>query len=404
MQHELAILSRFIEQAFECSVFRYEGNNEELRSHIAHHCFLEHVQPALRFEKMLDIFEKISSNTLYDIKDHLGIHFNLFQLQGCRFLVGPWVEESWNAEQAENRLAKAHLSMAYMNPYQLYYSRYRVLEPIQVQKIIFAAVSAVLPQTPAFLYQSLTAPPNKAETDIAEEKPINFDAVLKGYQKENQFIKMISEGRSEAALKAYRALEHNSFSFREGDAFYQGHIRQFIASATIVRTLARKAAERGGVHPAIVDAISKSYAQKMYAASSREEVEEFIPALIAEFSQAVQTAQVEKYSLPVKRVADYIKLNISQAMTLPQLAKIAVVSSNYLSVIFKKETGVTVSQYIAIQRCKKAAELLHQTNLSIQEISQYVGYLDNNYFVKVFKEQYHCTPSSYRRKKYEIIK
>ena len=187
MQHELAILSRFIEQAFECSVFRYEGNNEELRSHIAHHCFLEHVQPALRFEKMLDIFEKISSNTLYDIKDHLGIHFNLFQLQGCRFLVGPWVEESWNAEQAENRLAKAHLSMAYMNPYQLYYSRYRVLEPIQVQKIIFAAVSAVLPQTPAFLYQSLTAPPNKAETDIAEEKPINFDAVLKGYQKENQF-------------------------------------------------------------------------------------------------------------------------------------------------------------------------------------------------------------------------
>lgn len=49
------------------------------------------------------------------------------------------------------------------------------------------------------------------------------------------------------------------------------------------------------------------------------------------------------------------------------------------------------------ERTKKAAGLLSTTKHSIQDISTYVGYLDNNYFVKVFKSQYDMTPSDYRK-------
>ncbi len=72
--NEFEVLSSFLGQMLECPVFRYEGNSEALRNHIARHCFLEHVQPALRLEMMQDIFEKSSANNLYDIQDHLGIH------------------------------------------------------------------------------------------------------------------------------------------------------------------------------------------------------------------------------------------------------------------------------------------------------------------------------------------
>lgn len=68
-----------------------------------------------------------------------------------------------------------------------------------------------------------------------------------------------------------------------------------------------------------------------------------------------------------------------------------------LSKKFKKETGLTFGSYIAKKRCEKAALLLKETALQVQEISNYVGYPDNNYFIKVFKKMYNMTPSEYRK-------
>ena len=57
---------------------------------------------------------------------------------------------------------------------------------------------------------------------------------------------------------------------------------------------------------------------------------------------------------------------------------------------------MTVSDYLQKLRCEQASRLLRQTNTPVSEISAYVGYPDNNYFVKVFKKQYGMTPSAYR--------
>ena len=94
-----------------------------------------------------------------------------------------------------------------------------------------------------------------------------------------------------------------------------------------------------------------------------------------------------------------MNLNFSQKITLAQLAQKVNLSEVYLSKTFKKEVGMTISQYISHLRCARAAEMLRESDASIQEISNYVGYPDNNYFVKVFKAQYGVTPSEYRAKK-----
>lgn len=74
------------------------------------------------------------------------------------------------------------------------------------------------------------------------------------------------------------------------------------------------------------------------------------------------------------------------------------IGQTQLERLFKAETGSTITGYVAEQRCRQAAELLRSTSLNIQDISGYVGYPDNNYFVKVFKAQYHMTPTEYRRR------
>lgn len=106
-------------------------------------------------------------------------------------------------------------------------------------------------------------------------------------------------------------------------------------------------------------------------------------------------------ALPVfsRRAADYISLYMAEPLTVPKIAGFLGISTGYLSHRFREETGFTVTQYIAKIRCAKAAWLLLSSDCPIQDVCQNVGYLDNNYFVKVFRAQFGCTPTEFRRSK-----
>ena len=105
----------------------------------------------------------------------------------------------------------------------------------------------------------------------------------------------------------------------------------------------------------------------------------------------------ENFSPHVRKAADYIKLNLSKPLSLVEVSGVIGITPNHLSHLFKKEAGVSISRYIMEQRCLRAQEMLLTTNLPVQDISGFVGYLDSNYFVKIFKSQYGATPTEYRR-------
>ena len=71
-------------------------------------------------------------------------------------------------------------------------------------------------------------------------------------------------------------------------------------------------------------------------------------------------------------------------------------SSNYASQLFKKETGSTYTKYLTNLRMEKAKTLLLQTDLSINEICEQVGYNDYFYFLKIFKKHFGISPGKYK--------
>jgi AraC-like DNA-binding protein len=121
--------------------------------------------------------------------------------------------------------------------------------------------------------------------------------------------------------------------------------------------------------------------------------------MIVELTKAVHNHKLslDKYSPSIQKVLEYINLHLGDHISNEDLSANANMSISHLAKVFKKETGVTMTEYIALLRCKKAANLLKKTNLPIQEISSYVGYSDNNYFVKVFKKNYDMTPTEFRK-------
>lgn len=86
------------------------------------------------------------------------------------------------------------------------------------------------------------------------------------------------------------------------------------------------------------------------------------------------------------RAKNHINQNYMQDIVVKDLAGRLAIHPSYLSTIFKKETGRTISNYITEVRIEKACGLLKDTNASISEISQKVGYNDLLYFYKVFKK------------------
>lgn len=125
----------------------------------------------------------------------------------------------------------------------------------------------------------------------------------------------------------------------------------------------------------------------------------YLSDMLTELAMAVNENRKKAAGLSpaVLQVIEHIELNYSQNITTESLCRLTGYSSSRLSTLFKAETGKTVTEYIAFIRCEKAKELLTETQISIQNISSYVGYSDNNYFVKVFKKQYQTTPEGVKK-------
>ena len=106
---------------------------------------------------------------------------------------------------------------------------------------------------------------------------------------------------------------------------------------------------------------------------------------------------LNRHSPLVENALSYIRANASSSMTIGSVSKHLFISESKLRNVFLKETGVTVGQYIDKQVCEQAKQLLSRTQLSIGEISARLGFCDQFYFSRKFKQATTMTPSEYRK-------
>lgn len=103
-----------------------------------------------------------------------------------------------------------------------------------------------------------------------------------------------------------------------------------------------------------------------------------------------------------EKIVDQVKKLIAENLSVgnlqrDELAAMVHVSSGYLGRIFKKQTGLALTDYIIKKRIVVAKQLLVKTSLSITDISARVGITYSSYFTKIFKEQVGLTPQEYRQ-------
>ena len=107
--------------------------------------------------------------------------------------------------------------------------------------------------------------------------------------------------------------------------------------------------------------------------------------------------KTEKNSRAVRKVQAYLKEHIRDEINLEKIAAQVGLTGAYISTIFKKETGMTPTNYLIQLRIEKAKELIRTTDLTINEVAYAVGYVDARYFSKLFIKIVGIKPVEYRR-------
>ena len=99
----------------------------------------------------------------------------------------------------------------------------------------------------------------------------------------------------------------------------------------------------------------------------------------------------------IKRCMEYIKSHYDEPLEREKLAEIASLSASYFSVVFKKVSGYTPTQYITKVRMDKAKQLLQNSSMTVSEVARSVGFQDPLYFGRVFSSYTGMPPREFKK-------
>ena len=172
----------------------------------------------------------------------------------------------------------------------------------------------------------------------------------------------------------------------------------FVASAT----MACRTAMAAGMEPERAYNSSDLFIQRMDRLETVEQVCQLRREMFEFYLKEVRAVPKRTpYSRPVARCVDYIYEHLHQRITLAELAEQAGLTESYLSMLFKKETGRSVSDYVLDKRVEAAGNMLKFSDYSCADIGAILAFSSQSHFIRVFKARTGQTPRAFRARYFE---
>lgn len=264
---------------------------------------------------------------------------------------------------------------------------------------------------------------------LEEEKPERETDILRENCMENAMAHNVRKSYTEVSFERNETeLPHNPYDqeFREQSSIENGDIaglRESIAEdyigsigtlaknplrhtknlAIVLITLASRSAIRGGLSHETSYSFSDSYIQKIE--ECRDSVSAMQLARDAEFQYATMVNELKEQQkgVPVReknphirRCKNYIYSHLHDKLTVQSLAGALDINANYLSELFRKCEGISLSRYIVKEKIERAKNLLVYSDYSYIEIASYLGFSSQSHLGTQFKNVTGRTMKQYR--------
>lgn len=221
-----------------------------------------------------------------------------------------------------------------------------------------------------------------------------YDVSHLAYEHEMAFFENLKKGDWEEVKRLFKPLGTGEMGVLSKDKLRNLKYHLIITVAFITRYCIEGGMEMGTAYN-----LSDVYIRKVDECETEVEIHFLHRAIIEDYTKRMSSIyKKNSYSRPVIIAMDYVYDHLQGKITLNELAAAVGISSAYLSRLFHKEVGMTVSEYIMNKRIQAAENMLKFSEYSISEISNYLCFSSESHFIHLFKKHTGETPKNYRKK------
>lgn len=213
------------------------------------------------------------------------------------------------------------------------------------------------------------------------------------YQSERMTLRCVKEGQTEALLQRLDMAERDG---RIGVLSKQSSLRNEKNLHISTITLATRYAIEGGLHPETAYTMSDHYIQGAEELHAIEAVQLYTREALIDFTDQVNKSNHLRYSAPIIKCQSYVFKQLYEDTSLKRVAQFVGLHPNYLSSLFKKEVGLSFTEYVLREKVTEAKKLLKYTDYPISEIYTWLNFHDQSHFTKVFKQYTSMTPKQFK--------
>ncbi len=232
--------------------------------------------------------------------------------------------------------------------------------------------------------------PSASAARNINEPEIDLNILEQNYANEKLLMDAVSKGKLHLLINASTGYNGGAQS-RLTDS-----LRNRKNYLIILKTLLRKAAEYGGVHPLHIHRLSSQYADKIENLRTIRQSLHLQEEMIRNYCLLVKHQSLNKYSYYVGQVITLVQYDLTADLRLKTIAGKLNVNASYLSDLFHREYGCTLTEFVTEERISHGIRLLQTTENHIQQIAAECGFQDTTYFIRLFKKHTGFSPSQYR--------
>lgn len=234
--------------------------------------------------------------------------------------------------------------------------------------------------------------------DAPEEKinvapPVVSDMRIidKKYEKEQELQILVAQGKRIASGRLMELHDKTKY-------FRQSKLNVMYRMISL-NHLCKQALVQAGIPPVYIEHIYSSYIREI--AGNLDEIEsredQYSARMLDDYCKLARDNSTRNVSGPVRKIIHYVLLNDTRNISVTDIAAYLEMTPNYVSSIFKREMGRSLTNYINEVRIDSSMKLLTHTDLSIGEIAEKAGFDDYNYFSRIFKKMMNVSPTEYRK-------
>ena len=212
------------------------------------------------------------------------------------------------------------------------------------------------------------------------------------YDKEMAFYQTIRNGDIEEMHRLFTPLCVEGFGKLSENSLRNLKYHLIITIAFITRYCIE-----GGLEMESAYNLRDIYVRKVETCKSEEEIHEIHKEVCESYVKIMQNCRSSsRYSKAVQLAIDYIYENLHEKIMIADIAAKTNLSESYISRLFHKETGVSISTYIINKRVEAAKNLLIYTDYSTSDISNFLNFSSESHFISTFKKLTNQTPKKFR--------